>query len=161
MSRLTNIPKNEDFIKTLKFSLKQFSDEYNVSAYSYFANKLHFKGDNARHQLSNLFTPANDRYLKVDELFILLNHLDEYKKPIIDFICNKYGYVCITKKICDFPGIEKLKDIVLEINSQTGLLTHYFNEAMKDNEIDSIERDDLKKKIKSSIEFLTLLENRL
>lgn len=83
MARAFPLNKNQDFLKTLRFSLLQFENEFNITANQHIANKLGFK---TSAQFTNLLQPFNEKYMKVDELFIILDNIDGHSK----LICQPY-----------------------------------------------------------------------
>jgi len=143
MSRLSNIPKNLEFLKALKLSTHEFKQEHNVTDL-YFANKLHFKSKNAQIQYNKLLQPFNDKYIKVDELLLLLESLGSHNKIILDFLCDRFGYVCSTKaKDETIIEIESIKDQLLKIGGSNGTLFSNFINYNSDNKLDIDEIDDL------------------
>jgi len=112
MARAFPLNKNQDFLKTLKFSLLQFENEFNITANQHISSKLGFKTSS---QFTNLLQPYNEKYMKVDELFLTMDNLGDHNKHILDYLCNRYGYVCslsATKEISN----DNFQDIFLDID---------------------------------------------
>ena len=147
MSRLKKIPKNQDLISSIKLATFEFKNEHNVSDL-YFANKLHFQGANAVSQYTNLLQSFNDKYIKVDELLLLLDTLGSHSKIVIDFLSNKYGFVCSQKATNDKQDTkyENIKDLLLNISASHGNVVNEFITANVDLIIDKEECDSLLEK---------------
>jgi len=143
MSRLSNIPKNQDFLKALKLATHEFKQEHNVTDL-YFADKLHFKSKNSQIQYNNLLQLFNEKYIKVDELIILLDNLGSHNKIILDHLCNKYGYVCSLKATNEtITKSENIKDQLIAIGGSNGTLFSNFIDYNSDNKLDKTEIKDL------------------
>jgi len=158
MARAFPLQKSQDFIKTLKFSLLQFENEFNITANQHIANKLGFKTSS---QFTNLLQPFNEKFLKVDELFICMDNLGTHTKPILDFICNKYDHVCTPKAIKENNSIDNTKDLLLMIGGANGNLFNEFLHSMQDKKLDLEEIESLVKKSYQTRALLTQFEHDL
>ena len=94
MTRFINIPEYEDFFKSLKETLNNYAISINKTTYTYFAEKLFIKGQNAKHSFGNLINPNTGKDLKTRELILLLDNCPEHQKPVLDFLCNRYDFIC-------------------------------------------------------------------
>ncbi len=122
MSRLSKIPKNQELLSVIKLSILEFNNEHRTTNL-HFASKLHFVSANASIQFNNLLQTFNEKYIKVDELLILCDNLGTHSKPILDFICNRYGYVCSLRATNETnTKDENIKDLLLAIGGSNGSL---------------------------------------
>jgi hypothetical protein len=140
MSRLQNLQKNQDFIKTLQFAFHEFETAHNVTASQYFSNKLNYKTPN---QFLNNFQPFNETYLKVDELFIILDNLGANRSYILDFICNKYKFTAVPQLDLDL-GIVALENSILQLPINQGNLFNSYFTSISDKKIDTAEYKKMK-----------------
>lgn len=161
MTRFTYIPEYEDFFISLKLSLSNYAVEFGVTAYQYFAEKLHIKGVNNSTSLSNLINPNTGKDLKTRELILLMDNLQEHSKPILDYLCNRYGFVCSASAKSANTSIDNLKDILLDISSSDGLLVSEFLECIKDDELVDYEKKQLIKSSYKTRSKLIKFENLL
>jgi hypothetical protein len=137
MSRLTNIQKDEQLLKVIKLAIHEFKQEHNVTDL-YFANKLHFKGDTAVQQFGNFLQQFNKKYLKADELLILIDCLGTHKKIILDYLCSRSDYICSTS--AQSQKEDDIQNIFMDIADITGDISKAVKEAKKDGKIDSSEK---------------------
>ncbi|BFU77168.1 hypothetical protein ALC152_03830 [Arcobacter sp. 15-2] len=158
MARAFQLIKNQDFIKTLKFSLLQFENEFNITANQHIANKLGFK---TSAQFTNLLQPFNEKYMKVDELFLILDNLDTHSKHILDYICHRYGFVCSSKATAENNTIDNTKDLLLSIGGSNGSLFNDFLLSIQDKHLDLEEIENLEKKAYQTRALLNQFEHDL
>lgn len=147
MSRKNNyISQYEDFFKVLKLCLKEFSNKYNVSCNSYFAEKLGFKSANKEVQFNQLLN-VNDKDLTVRELLLLCEVLQEDSKPILDFIAQKTNFIVSKIAYPTFFEYENIEKALLKITSENGLLNSQYLEFVED---DNLTEDEIINLIKLS-----------
>lgn len=159
-SRLSKIPKDQGLLSSIKLATLEFKTEHNTTDL-YLANKLHFKGNNANSQYTNLLQPFNEKYIKVDELFLLLDNLGTHKKIIIDYICNKYDYTCSIKANNTNCSNDNIKDLLLSIGGSNGHLFNSFLDYSKDKILDKKETNNLIKTSYQTRALLNQFENDL
>jgi hypothetical protein len=137
----TYIPQYENFFKTLKFTLKEYGDKFNVSPNSYFADKLGFKSLNAETQFNQLLN-TSDKDLTVRELIFMFEILKEDSKPILDYFAKETNLICsITAK--PLTHKEELQNCLMKFSIDNGLLNASYLKAIQDNEISSSELQEL------------------
>jgi len=158
MARSFPLQKNQDFLKSFNFALHQYKLEFNVTPNQHLANALGFKTSS---QFINLLQPYNEKYMKVDELFLSMDNLGNHTKPILDFICSKYGFVCTPKAIKENISIDNTKDLLLLIGGANGNLFNEFLESMQDKKLDLEEIENLEKKAYKTRALLTQFEHDL
>lgn len=142
MSRLDQLLKDEDFLNVLDLAFDKFEEKNpKVDANKFFANLLNYKTVN---EFLNHFQPHSNRYLKVDELIIILANLGESKKYVLDWLCVQYGFLCIPQIKSDQKQ-ENFQEIFMEISYISGELAKYYQEYNKDNKLDSDEKEELNK----------------
>ncbi len=135
------IPFYESFFRKLKLSLREYSLKYNVSCYSYFADKLGFKSLSKETQLSNLLNQQG-KDLTVRELIYLIEVLKEDAKPILDYLCYKADFVAV-KQAYPMAKMEDLKDILISFQFHNGLLSRQFLQSITDNKLSDEEKEEL------------------
>jgi len=135
MARIFPLIKNQDFLKSFKFSLLEYQNEFNVVSNQHFSNKLGFKNPS---QFTNLTNEYSEKYIKVDELFLIMDNLGTHTKPILDFMCNRYGFVCTPSAIAENKN-DNFQDIFFDIANINGDLAKAYFEAMKDGVLDEEE----------------------
>ena len=155
MSRFINISEYEDFFKSLKLSLKQFGIKFNVTPYQYFADKLFIKGENKSSMFSSLLNLNTGKDLKVRELLSLLDTLGEDGEPVLDYLCNRYGFVCSAKFVGDEHNEENIKDLLLKIGASNGRILNDYIDFNDDNYLDLKELKELLIKTDKTISLLT------
>jgi len=144
-SRLINIQKNETLLNALKFAIRELGIRYNIKGYDYIAQKLFFSSKVGATNLHQILNPFTDKYLKVDELLIILDNLDDdLRYDILNVIANRYDFV-VSKKVKDDVNISDFKDLLLNISSNDGKLIDTFIAAIKDNKITSDEKKEILK----------------
>jgi len=158
MARSFQLQKSQDFIKTLKFSLLQFENEFNITANQHIANKLGFK---TSAQFTNLLQPFNEKYMKVDELFIILDNIDGHSKHILDYLCNRYNLVASPKATTVPNNIDNTKDLLLSIGGSNGSLFNDFLLSIQDKHLDLEEIENLEKKAYQTRALLNQFEHDL
>lgn len=142
MSRLVkHIPFYEDFTKKLKLCLHNFGVNNSVTPNSYFSNLLGFKGDNSNTQFSN-YVNGNGKNLTTRELIRLIELMGEDSKPILDYMCDKAGFVC-TQKATSHQHVEDIRETLQKFSIDNGLLNASFLNAIDDDEIDDDEAKQL------------------
>ncbi len=166
--RLSNIPKNTNFLSTIKLALLEFGKSFNITYSEYFANKLFFTGKNAKVQFLNMFQSNNDKYLKLDEFLIILDTLENtQQKIILDDLCQRYDFICSSKATNNKQTInnENIKDILLKISGTNGKL---FTDFLDFNTDKNLDNKELKSLIDSSyqarvrlLEFETICQDLL
>ena len=158
MARSFQLQKNLDFLKTFKFALHQYELEFNITSNQHMADKLGFKSSS---QFTNLLQSYNEKYIKVDELFLCMDNLGNHTKPILDYMCNKYGYVCTPKATKENNSIDNTKDLLLMIGGANGNLFNEFLHSMQDKKLDLEEIENLLKKSYQTRALLTQFEHDL
>jgi len=158
MARLFPLQKDQNFLKSFNFALHQYQLEFNVTANQHLANALGFKSPS---QFINLLQPYNEKYIKVDELFLCMDNLGKHTKPILDFICNKYDYVCTPKAVIDNCTLDDVRDSMINIGAINGAVFSSFLDGTSDNNYDSNEIQKTLDLIYKEREQLVCLENKL
>jgi hypothetical protein len=141
MARSFQLIKNQDFLKSFKFSLLEYQNEFNVISNQHFSNKLGFKNHS---QFTNLTNEFSDKYIKVDELFLIMDNLGNHTKPILDYMCNRYGFLCTPSAPAEKTN-DNFQDIFLDIANIQGDLAKTYLEAMQDGNLDDEEYKQIDK----------------
>jgi hypothetical protein len=142
MTRFVNIPRHDDFYKSLKQTLNNYAIEIGVTTYIYFADILHIKGNNKQSSFSALVNHGSGKYLKVDELIHLLDNCPGHQKPTLDFLCHRYGFTCshnADKVNCN----EDFQDLFVKVANINGTLAKEYLQALEDGNIDEDEKKQL------------------
>lgn len=158
MARAFQLQKNQDLLKAFNFALHQYKLEFNVTPNQHFASVLGFKTSS---QFINLLQPYNEKFIKVDELFLCMDNLGNHTKPILDFICDKYGYVCTPKADSANCSLDNVKDSLLSISATNGAVVNSFISGNEDNHYDEDEINDTLNLIQKERSQLVCLEDKL
>lgn len=140
LTRIQKLNKNIDFLKALNFSFHEFENQTNICASNYLAKKLNYKTPN---EFLNHLQPNSDKYLKVDELFIILDNLGTNRSYILDFICNKYKFTAVPE-ISFSPGVNHLETSILQLPINQGNLFNSYFTSISDKKIDTNEYKKMK-----------------
>lgn len=153
MSRLDHLHKDQEFLKAVDLAFLEFSNRYGVTSSKYFAEKLKY---NTPNEFQNHLQPYNNKFLKIDEFFIILTHLGDHRKILLDFICNKYDYICSKKAQYDSKNTDykNIKETLLDIAGSNGSIFNDYVNFTSDNELDKKEIEQL---IKASYQTRALL----
>lgn len=135
------IPQYEKFFNTLKLTLKDYGDNFNVSWSSYFANKLGFKSLNKESQFNQLLNNS-DKDLSVRELIYLLDILKEDSKPIFDYLAKECNLVCSNTAI-RLNHFEELHENLMKFSIDNGLLNASYLKALQDRRFTLEELEEL------------------
>ncbi len=162
MTRINNIPRNDDFYKALKLMLNKFATEHGVTTSNYFADVLHISGNNKDNTFLNLLNVGTGKYLKLDEFLVLLDNGGSHKKIVLDYLCQKHNLVCshtaITPKS---KNQESIKDLLLTIGGSAGNIFNTFVEYNQDNKLTKSELQELIKISYNARALLNEFENNL
>lgn len=142
-SRLDNLFDDESFLNILDTQMKLLASQKNVKTYPYFANKLGFNGVNAGQQLLNHFDTITPKYLKIIDFFLILDNLESHKKPVLDYICKKYNFVCSCPAQPTNKDYDNIKDLLIHLGGSNGNIYSKFHEYTKDNHLSNDEIDSL------------------
>jgi len=135
MTRNIFIPDYIDFYKVLKQVLNNYSISIGATTNQHFADVLHIKGDNKSSAFSNLINVGTGKYLKTNELLLLLDNTPEHQKPVLDYICNRYGFTCNESAKRLNTNNDNLKDMLLNITANDGALISDFQISIQDEEL--------------------------
>lgn len=142
MIRKDLFPQYEDFFTSLKFSLTNYADKFNLTMQSHFSNKLGFTADNKESQFNQLLNPSK-KDLTVRELIFLLKIIKEDSKPFLDYLA-KEANLLVSKKADTLTHLEQVKDVLLKFQIDNGLLNANYLQAIADGEISKDEIKTLK-----------------
>ncbi len=143
MSRLSNILKDTKLYKAFSYAFSEYDKSFDLkrgTARKQVSEDLGLKDTNL---LNKYFDESSTKYLRIEELFIILNTLDKpQQKIILDYICNKYDFQCLdtadTKK-----SNQSLETLLLSITATNGDLSKEFISSMEDGNISEHEEDTL------------------
>lgn len=144
MSRISYIPKDENLIKKIKLACNNYENSFGLSrgtARKIIIEKLGLKSTN---ELNNYFTTYENKYLRIEELFIIIDIFEkEQQKIILDYIANKYNFVLTDS--AETTNDNLIPDLsILCVNSVTGHLNQkYFDYKNNDNKLDEVEIENL------------------
>ncbi|MEN4053799.1 phage regulatory CII family protein [Sulfurimonas sp. NWX79] len=148
------LPKTPLFYKLIAQAIDSFGERHHVTARSYFAPLLGYKGDNAAIMLSTAlnyttYNPASPKPLNIDHLYVLLNELGEDRNIIIDGLLKEFDLVAIPKQKvkADVADINLLVDVA---NMENSDVFRVVKKAMSDGTIDEEERAEILKEIEEA-----------
>lgn len=143
---MQDIYKDQLVLEAIKTAISSFAKKNGITnGMDYFADQLGFHGNNRSIQLHNRLSPTNiEKYLKLEELFFILTHMDqEDQKIILDALTNKYGFYVKEKEESESKVIATLETIVtigtLELGGTLGVINDDVVQAIKDGKIDELE----------------------
>jgi len=157
---MSKIIKNTFLLDKIKEAIRSFSNRKNVTGYPYFAEKLGFSERRGQDILSKLFSDKTEKYLKVDELIIILDNLEEDRKIILQSLLQRYDY-SLVDKYRNLSNLTDFKDVLLKITAKNGDLINSFYDAISDNKLTPKEKKELQEKIKETYSFLGILDKAL
>lgn len=143
MSRISNIPKDEKLITKIRLACNNYENSFNLSrgtARKEIINKLGLKSTN---ELNNYFTSYENKYLRIEELFMILDIFEtEQQKIILDYIANKYNFVLSNSAIDSNIALDPDFSI-FNINAVSGILNQKYFEYKNDSVLDELEIENL------------------
>lgn len=162
MSRLSNIPKDEALINTIKLACIDFENSLGLKrgeARKQLIKALNLKSTNV---LNNYFNAYENKFFRIEELFIILDVFElEQQKLILDYIADKYNFVLTTKAESTKQDFNLDKSL-LNINALTGALNlKYIEYKTNDNILDEIEIENLLSESYHARQALVNYENKL
>lgn len=162
MSRLSNIPKDEALINTVKLACIDFENSLGLKrgeARKQLIKALNLKSTN---ELNNYFNAYENKFFRIEELFIILDVFElEQQKLILDYIADKYNFVLTTKAESSKNDFNLDKSL-LNINALTGALNlKYIEYKTNDNILDEIEIENLLSESYHARQALVNYENKL
>lgn len=164
---MQDLYKDKIILDAIKSAISSFGKKNSLNGIKYFADELGFNGDNGNAQLHNRLSETNQqKYLKLEELFLIMSHMDkEDKKTIIDAIANKFGFYVAQGaegKPIGSINIEAVISMgVLDVGGTYGALSEEALEDLKDGNIDDKEALRLKKTLKELREKARGIEDML
>ena len=156
--RLLTLPKDMNFIKALKTAMMTFGNEFCVTPSKYISDKLNLTSIS---HINGCTNQIESKFLKVDELIIIIQSLQSHSKPMLDYLANLAGYTVSLKANPNDLSIENLKDNLLSLTGDTGLLISTFQTASSDNHIDEDEKLLIRKISNQLRSQLVTIENHL
>lgn len=148
---------NNKFLKTIDYAILKFCDSLG------FNKPYFFQFLTCSDKQAPKFLNPNDeqKQLKVIDLLAILDNLDdEHRKIILDNLCQKYNFQCLSTS----PGVktsQNLEHILLNITSTNGDLSKEFLLSIQDNNIDKQEKEKLNKIAYDLRSLLRTFENRI
>ena len=156
--RLLTLPKDMNCIKAIKTAMMTFSDEYSVTSSKYLSDKIN---QSSISYLNSCLNQFESKFLKVDELIIIIQTLQSHSKPILDYLANLADYTVSKKADPNNISIENLKDNLISLSADNGLLLSTFQSASSDNLIDEDERQSIIRISNQLRSQLVAIENHL
>lgn len=143
MSRLTEILKDTKLYKTFSYAFAQYDKSFDLkrgTARKQAAEDLGLKDTNI---LNKYFDESSTKYLRIEELFIIIGSLDKpQQKIILDYICNKYDFQCLDTAETKESN-QSLETLLLSVTATNGDLSKKFIESMEDGQISEQEEQGL------------------
>lgn len=159
--KMHELEKDTKFLDLLTTNMNIQGHRRNITYFQYIAPKLGF-ANNEYTQLKNMFVPYSLKFLKLDQLFIILNDLDsDLTKNILDYISKKYNFTLSYKATPSIIQYESMKDSLISFSINNGELSNDFFNAIKDDKLTPDEITILKKRIYDFRSALVQFENEL
>ena len=134
--------------------INNFGVEHGVTGSQYFADILSITGHNKNNTFLNLINFNTGKYLKVDELLLILDNAGTHQKILLDYLCSKYNFTCSHIARTQTSSTDNIKDLLLSIGAQSGDIFKSFLEYSQDNDLSS---QEIKELIKISYQSRALL----
>ena len=158
---MLDLEKDEHFLDLLKTIMTKQGDKHNINFFRYIAPKMCFS-NNGYAQVKTLFVLHTLKFLKLDQLFIILDNLDnDLQKELLDYIANKYNFTLSYKAETKETTPNNIKDLLLSYSTQNGNLISNFFSASLDGHIDEKEKAELLKQAYAFRSSLILFEKSL
>lgn len=145
MSRLSTILKDSPLYKAIAKSFFNQDKTFGLSKGTTRAEITEALGHKTVKEFNNFLSdsPTSTKYLRVEELFIIIENLEtSSQKIILDYICSKFGFICLDSASADDTN-NSLETILLQLSSTNGELSKEFLESVKDGSINDYEREKL------------------
>ena len=157
---MSELLKDKTFTTLINYIMTKQGDVTSICFFSYISAKLGFTTSGYK-QVKNLLT-ADDKFLKLDQLFIILDNLDnDLQKELLDYIANKYNFTLSYKAETKETTPNNIKDLLLSYSTQNGNLISNFFSASLDGHIDEKEKAELLKQAYAFRSSLILFEKSL
>lgn len=145
MSRLSTIPKDEKLYTKLKYAFSKYDESFDLprgTCRKNITNKLGFK---TVKEFNNYLDLYENKFLRIEELFIIISCLDsEQQKLILDYLSQKYDFICNYSAVTDPTINNTLENILLNLSATNGSLIKNFLDAIQDKNINEYEKEALK-----------------
>ena len=148
------LPKTPLIYKLIAEAIDAFGEHHHVTARSYFAPLLGYKGENAAIMLSTAlnyttYNPASPKSLSVDHLFMLLNELGEHRNIIIDGILKEFDLVSVKRKN-EHANVSDINLLVDIANMENSDVFRVVKESIADKVITQEEQEAILKEIEEA-----------
>ncbi len=158
---MSKILKDDKFLNILKLAFISFEKDNNLPRGEIRKEISKDLGFSTVAQFNKIFDIFEDRYLKLDELFIIINTLDiKQQKMILDYVNKKFNFIC-TYNANDNNSINNIDNSMFNINALIGSLNQEYLIAKEDNNLTEFEINELVDKSYLARQALINNENKL
>lgn len=138
-----DIPKHDFLYEAIKEGIRSFKTRTGFNPIPHIADALDIRG-NAQPQLHRLFDLFSDRYLRADELLLIIQTLGEDASVILEAIALEYGYT-LSKKELDSVENAPFENRLLSLNTFLGKLSEEYLASITDGEFS---REEMKRQLR-------------
>lgn len=142
---MRDLLKDVTFIELINKIMNKQGDLKSINFFSYIAPKIGFDSKGYS-QVKNMLVPYENKFLKVDQLFIILDNLDhELQKELLDYIANKYDFT-LSYSATASKSNDSITDLLLSFSVDNGDIVSSFLDFNSDGCVDENEKEKLKMK---------------
>jgi hypothetical protein len=136
----TKIDNNSKFMNLINYTVTKFCDSLGFNR-GYFFQFLPY----SENQLPKYFNPNDDnKVFKITDLELILDNLDTpHQKLILDYLCQKYGFVCSQSADIDTLQDDNIKDMLIALSASNGNLANCYINSVDDNVLSDEEIEEL------------------
>lgn len=136
----TKNDNNSKLLNLINYSVIRFCDSLGRTR-DFFNQFLPY----SENQLPKYFNPNDDtKSFKITDLELILNNLDQsHQKLILDYLCQRYGFVCSESAQADKVNDDNIKDMLIQLSAKNGNLANCYINSMTDNCLGDDEIEEL------------------
>jgi hypothetical protein len=154
----TKNDNNSKLLNLLNYTVTKFCDSLGFNR-GYFNQFLPY----SENQLPKYFNPNDDnKSFKITDLEIILDNLDQpHQKLILDYLCQRYDFVCSSSAETDIIENDNIKDMLIALSAKNGNLANCYINSIQDDILTDDEIDELLSLSYETRQKLINLENVL
>lgn len=126
----TKNDNNSKLLNLINYSVIRFCDSLGRTR-DFFNQFLPY----SENQLPKYFNPNDDtKSFKITDLELILDNLDQpHQKLILDYLCNRYGFVCSESAEANKTNNDNIKDMLIVLSAKNGNLANCYINSIEDN----------------------------
>lgn len=130
LSFYTKNDNNSKLLNLLNYTVTKFCDSLGFNR-GYFNQFLPY----SENQLPKYFNPNDDnKSFKITDLELILDNLDTpHQKLILDYLCQRYNFVCSMSAQADKINDDNIKDMLIKLSAKNGNLANCYINSINDD----------------------------